>query len=168
MLTLTWLFMKRWATFRVNKCYPESTIIINNQPKRLDHCHIRTTAVVTLVPRLWNCRDNSFGTVVKIGIGIVRLLPTQISNPSSALLQNHWNTRCILCRKLKNVLDIYVLSSKKAIYKGRIVIWPLCPILTSPSLIAWWTWYFSGCARMVLVLFTLPLEAFILWLLCSG
>lgn len=30
----------------------------------------------------------------------------QISNPLSALLQNHLNTRCILCRKLKNVLDI--------------------------------------------------------------
>ena len=32
--------------------------------------------------------------------------------------------------------DDYVFSSKKAIYKGRIVIWPFCPILTSPSLIA--------------------------------
>ena len=74
MSTLTILFMLRWATLWVNKSNPESTRIRNNQPKRLDYCHIRTTAVVTLVPRLWYESDNSFGTVVTIGIGIVRLV----------------------------------------------------------------------------------------------
>ena len=81
MSTLTILFMLRWATLWVNKSNPESTRIRNNQSKRLDYCHIRTTAVVTLVPlrlshlyhdychtctkamvlswqQLWYCRDN--------------------------------------------------------------------------------------------------------------
>ena len=50
MSTLTIIIMLKWATFRVNNCYPKSTWIINNQTKRLDYSHIRTTAVVTLVP----------------------------------------------------------------------------------------------------------------------
>ena len=48
-------------------------------PLRLSHlyhcdCHTCIMTIVTLVPRLWYCRDNSFGTVVTIGIGIVRLV----------------------------------------------------------------------------------------------
>ena len=64
---------------------------------------------ILISPRRWGktslvkrvCREVDKEKVITVGIGIVRLLPTQIINPSSALLQNHWNTRCILCRKLK-------------------------------------------------------------------